>query len=336
MNPTLTVLIATHDRADLLGRALRFLNEARRPPGWRIEVLVAANACGDGTHALLDAYGRDAGGAGRLPLRWVAEPRAGKSHALNRAMGLLDGDLVAFVDDDHRVDADYFEAACRAASAHPEIDVFCGRILPDWDGSEPAWVHDTGRYRVYPLPVPRYDLGDAPVDSPQETATPGGGNWVLRRRLMARVGPFSAEFGPVGRSLEGSEDKEWIWRAIEAGARVRYLPDLVQYHYADPERLTLGYVMRKAYERSAGSVRLSGETAAAGALPGFMLRKVAGNALALLAPVPAARLRFHLVRLAAALGELKGHRRARADRSARPTRPTNHPLPIDARHADDR
>ena len=126
-------------------------------------MLVAANACTDRTHALLDRYIRDAAGSptggGKLPLRWVAEPRAGKSHALNCAIPLLVSDLVAFVDDDHRVDAGYLENVCKAAADYPEADILCGRILPDWDGSEPAWVHDEGPYRIYPLPVPRYDLG---------------------------------------------------------------------------------------------------------------------------------------------------------------------------------
>lgn len=322
MTPTLTVLIATHDRAGLLERTLKHLNEARRPKDWFIEILVAANACTDGTHALLEGYASEADGspahAERLPLRWVIETRPGKSHALNRAMPLVASDLVAFVDDDHRVDTAYFENACKAAAAHPEVDIFCGRILPDWDGSEPAWVHDTGRYRIYPLPVPRYDLGERPVDSPQETATPGGGNWILRGALLARVGSFSTTFGPVGRGLEGSEDKEWIRRAIRAGARVRYVPEIVQHHYVDPERLTLRYVMRKAFERSAGAVRLSAETVDAGLLPSYMARKVAGNALSLLKPGPRGKIRFHLVRLAASLGEIKGHLRARRDRCAEP------------------
>ena len=317
MTPTLTVLIATHDRAGLLERALRYLNEAHRPEGWRIEILVAANACRDGTHALLDGYVRDASGLARLPLRWFPEPRVGKSHALNSALALLASDLVAFVDDDHRVDSAYFDSVCRAAAAYPDVDVFCGRILPDWDGSEPGWVHDTGRYRIYPLPVPRYDLGDRRLSSPQDTAAPGGGNWVLRGALLARTGPFSTEYGPVGRGLEGSEDMEWILRAVHAGARVMYVPEIVQYHYVDPDRLTLGYLVRKAYQRSAGAVRLSGMTAGAGLIPAWMIRKVGSNALALIRPGPRARFRFQLVRLAATLGEVKGHLQARRERDAK-------------------
>ena len=50
----LTVLICTHDRAELLAKTLASLNAAARPPGWAVDILVAANACGDGTHAMLD------------------------------------------------------------------------------------------------------------------------------------------------------------------------------------------------------------------------------------------------------------------------------------------
>jgi GT2 family glycosyltransferase len=140
--------------------------------------------------------------------------------------------------------------------------------------------------------------------------------------LFAQVGTFSTAYGPIGRGLEGSEDKEWIWRAINAGARVLYVPDIVQHHYVDPARLHLRYLMRKAFERSAGSVRLSGETLTGGPLPAYMLRKVAANALAVVVSATARKRRFHLVRLAAALGEIKGHLQARGERAARHRRAT--------------
>jgi glycosyltransferase involved in cell wall biosynthesis len=320
MTPTLTVLISSHNRTGLLERTLRYLNEARYPSGWSVDVLVAANACTDGTHALLDRYVRDASGSAaqksKLPLRWVAEPRMGKSHALNCAIPLVTSELVAFVDDDHRVDGAYLESVCRASVAYPEADVLCGRILPDWDGSEPAWVHDDGPYRIYPLPVPRYDLGESPLASPQEIATPGGGNLTLRTALFGKVGDFSTVYGPVGRGLGGAEDHEWVLRAIAAGARIQYVPDIVQHHYVDTERLKVGYLVRKAYERSASAVRLAGTGNGKGLFPAYMVRKAGEYSFAVLtSPGPHER-RFHLVRLAASLGEIKGHMHARFDKSA--------------------
>jgi len=318
---TLTILISSHNRAGLLDRTLRYLNEAWHPRDWAVDTLVAANACTDRTHTLLDLYtcaASDSTTRGtRLPLRWVAEPRMGKSHALNCAIPLLTTQWVAFVDDDHRVDGAYLESVCRAAEAHPEADILCGRILPDWDGSEPAWIHDNGPYRIYPLPVPRYDLGDRPLASPHETATPGGGNLVLRTTLFDRVGDFSAVYGPVGRGLGGAEDHEWVLRAIAAGARVQYVPEIVQYHYVDPARLKLGYLVRKAYERSASAVRLGGTGNGSGLVPAYMIRKTAVYSLAAMTSVGPQQRRFRLVRLAASLGEIKGYVHAQMDKFSR-------------------
>ena len=317
---TLTVLISSHNRAELLERTLRYLNEARRPRDWSVDVLVAANACTDGTHAFLDRYVRDAAGQpaqnGTLRVRWVAEPKPGKSHALNCAIPLLTSERVAFVDDDHRVDITYLESVCKAATTYPGADILCGRILPDWSGSEPSWVHDQGPYRIYPLPVPRYDLGDSPLPSPHETAMPGGGNLVLRTALFDRVGDFSTAYGPVGRGLGGAEDHEWVLRAIAAGARLQYVPDIVQYHFVDPMRLKVGYVMRKAYERSASAVRLGGTGNSGRLVPAYMFRKAGAYSLAVLTSSGALQRRFQLVRLAASLGEIKGHMHASIDESA--------------------
>jgi GT2 family glycosyltransferase len=321
MSPTLTVLISSHNRAGLLDRTLRYLNEARYPGGWSVDTLVVANACSDRTHSLLDLYACAASDTEtrgtRLRLRWVAEPRMGKSHALNCAIPLLTSEWVAFVDDDHRVDSGYLEGICTAAKDYPEADILCGRILPDWDGSEPPWVHDEGPYRIYPLPVPRYDLGDRPLASGHEMPTPGGGNLVLRSELFDRVGDFSTVFGPVGRGLGGAEDHEWVQRAIAAGARVQYVPNIVQYHYVDPTRLKLGYLVRKAYERSASAVRLGGTGSGNRLVPLYMIRKVGVYSLAALTSTGKRQRRFRLVRLAASLGEIKGHIHARIDESRR-------------------
>ncbi len=312
--PRLTILICTHDRAGLLEKTLASLNAAFRPLDWEVDILVVANACNDDTHALLEGYGQAAVEKGWLPLAWYAEPTAGKSHALNSAMPRLAGEVVAFVDDDHRVAEGYLQAICAAAEAHPDADLFCGRILPDWDGSEPGWVHDRGPYRIYPLPVPRYDLGDEPCVIDDQGALPGGGNLFLRTPWLRRVGPFATDYGPVGHNLGGAEDLEWVRRALALGARLRYAPEVVQYHYVDQARLALGYLLHKAYERSASSIRLR---KSADRVPLFAYRKAAAYLVQALFSLSWPRSRFFLVRLAAALGEIKGFRQVAREAGAR-------------------
>lgn len=317
MQPRLTVLICTHDRAALLARALASLDACARPPGWEVDVLVVANACGDGTHALLDRRAA-ATAPDRLPLRWIAEPRPGKSHALNTGVAALDSQWVAVVDDDHRVSGDFLQCIGEAIASHAEASLLCGRILPDWDGREPGWVHDAGPYRIYPLPIPRQDFGDAPRELDADGPIPGGGNHILRVDVLRRLGRFATDLGPQGHDLGGGEDTEYMLRALRAGERLWYEPKIVQHHHVDLDRLALPYLMRKAYQRSAAAVALHAGTGQRGrGVPWYLHRKLLGYVLAALASLGGARRRFYLVRIAAALGEMAGHRRlARAASAA--------------------
>jgi GT2 family glycosyltransferase len=305
---TLTVLICTHNRSSLLLRTLYYLNKARRPQGWQVDIMVVANACTDNSLEVLKQYREE--NKNGLPLSWIEEPTPGKSYALNRACSLIDSELVTFVDDDHRVDWDYLANICTAAEDYPDAGLFCGRILPDWDGSEPAWVHETGAYRIYPLPVPRFEQGEEPLLLTPEIAIPGGGNLFMRVEWLHLTGPFSTELGPTGHDLEGSEDLDWVLRAQELGARLQYVPSVVQYHYVDLERLKLGYLMKKAYKRTVTTTGLkaaSGE----GRVPRYLYRKLVEYVFFAVTALSKNRRRFYLVRTAAALGEMSGHRQRR-------------------------
>jgi arylsulfatase A-like enzyme/GT2 family glycosyltransferase len=321
---SLTVLICTHNRAELLARVLTSLNQARRPADWSVRLLVAANACSDGTHDLLENYWRTCVESGAIALEWFAEPTPGKSHALNSAIPRLTGDIVTFVDDDHRVDADYLVNICRAAQAYPEATIFCGRILPDWDGSEPAWVHDEGTYRIYPLPVPRYDQGANPTPIYAETGPlPGGGNLFLRVDVFSRSGGFSTELGPKGHDLGGGEDSAFVLHAVTSGERLQYVPDVLQHHYVDVERLQFSYLLRKAYQRSRSVSRVHHE---GGRVPLYMWRKLTEYGAKAALPLNWPRTRFYLMRVAATLGEMRGlHEAAQQNRAAAVSRPATRP-----------
>lgn len=302
----LTILICTHNRADLLDRVLTSLNQAKRPTV-PVHVLVAANACTDDTVARLTAYQTRSHSDDLLPLSFIEVPTPGKSHALNAAIPRIETELTAFVDDDHRVDEDFLVAIEEAARRWPDAGLYCGRILPDWNGSEPAWVHDEGPYRIYPLPVPRYDLGGAPcVVTAAAGPIPGGGNLTIRRRVFEATGLFSTELGPHGHDLGGGEDSEYVLRALSRGEACQYAPAIVQYHFVDIERLRLGYLLKKSYQRTRSTSRIHG----GGGVPLYMWRKLGEYSLQGLLSLSWAKRRFYLIRTAAALGEIRGHSEA--------------------------
>ena len=276
---------------------------------------MGANNCRDDTVASLTEYQAEATQRGWLPLQWFEEPMPGKSHALNHAIKLLADDAVAFVDDDHRVDHGYLTHICRSLEIYPEATMFCGRILPDWNGSEPAWAHDTGPYRIYPLPVPRYDQGVVPrLITAEQGPLPGGGNLFLRTGVFRRVGNFSIELGPHGHDLGGGEDSEFVLAALQKGERLQYVPNVLQHHYVDTERLKLGYLLRKSYQRSRSMLRVHYQS---GQVPRYIWRKLAENAMQTVFSLSWPKTRFYMMRTASTLGELQGMRE-KARQLARP------------------
>ena len=100
------------------------------------------------------------------------------------------------------------------------------------------------------------------------------------------------------------------------GARLYYSPSILQHHYVDSSRMTLRYVLQKAYERSASTSRLANTLNTKRLLPPYMIRKVLTYALQALVSISRDRRRFFLTRLAAALGEIKGFRQQRRSRTS--------------------
>lgn len=100
MSKALTILVCTHNRADLLRGALESL-ELQSLPRDRFEVLVVDNASTDGTPGVV----AECAARGRVDLRSVREEELGLDAARNRGIREAAGTFVAFLDDDARAGA---------------------------------------------------------------------------------------------------------------------------------------------------------------------------------------------------------------------------------------
>src|SRR5438105_6746631 len=129
----LTVLLATRNRAAILRETLgAFCNLQEPASGWKL--VIADNGSRDQTSAVLAWY------ANRLPLQVVSEPTGGKNSALNVGLGLVEGDLTVFTDDDTFPKRDWLIELRKAADAQPMYSLFGGAVVPRWESPPPAWV----------------------------------------------------------------------------------------------------------------------------------------------------------------------------------------------------
>jgi glycosyltransferase involved in cell wall biosynthesis len=230
----ITVVICTHNRADLVERSVDAALAQTRALGG--EVVVVDNASTDDTPAVL----------GRLcarhddGLRAVHEPRLGLSVARNRGLAEARAGVVAYLDDD-AVPRPGWADALLAPYADPRVVAVGGRIVLRFPGEPPAWLS-----RELHSALSAYDAGGAPRPIRYGEATyPFGANISFRASAARDAGGFSATVGPLGRHQLVHDETDLCYRLEHAGGVVWYAPDAVVDHHVVPERLTPHWMLRR-------------------------------------------------------------------------------------------
>lgn len=297
----ITIVICTHNRSNLLLKTINSINDALCLSVINLSLLVIANACSDNTVQVLSNLNKD---NLLIPIIFEEEPIAGKSHALIRAINLINGGFICFIDDDHRVDQHYFSTVIKAIIEYPDVSVFCGQIIPDWTGQEPGWIHEQGQYKIYPLPIPHFELGSQPLPVKHGMKIPGGGNLIVKRDIFTQVGTFSTELGPKGHNLSGSEDSDFILRVLKVNIAIQYIPEIIQYHFVDEERLKLNYLVHKSFQRTRSLIKAKHPDSQS--VPLYLWKKLFIYTCSLLFSFNVQKFRFYIMRIASTLGEIIG------------------------------
>jgi GT2 family glycosyltransferase len=112
----ISVVIPTHERAELLERCLQSLTTQTLPRS-QFEVVVVDDGSSDGTASVCERLGED------LPLRCFRIERSGTAAAKNLGLFASRAPLVLFFDDDDLADPALLAAHLEAHRAHPEESV---------------------------------------------------------------------------------------------------------------------------------------------------------------------------------------------------------------------
>ena len=236
----LDVIIPTYNRQEMLKRTLDSLLVAEVPSGMGVQVTVVDNNSRDNTRQVVKDWMAKFNGH----LNYMFERQQGKSHALNTGIKLTGGDLVGIIDDDEEVDGRWYTTIYSAFS-ESGVDFIGGPYMPRWGAEPPAWLPEN-----YPGVIGLINGGDKVVAYDENF--PGilmGGNAVLSRSILEKVGPYSTDVGRIGGNLLAGEDEDMYRRLLAIGARGFYRPDLIIYHYIPPERLTKRYYRRWCFWR---------------------------------------------------------------------------------------
>jgi len=229
-----SVVIPTYNRCQLLAEALKSLF-AQECKGISYELIVVDNNSTDATRDVVGSFSDCS-----PPLRYFFEGRQGNSHARNAGIKHARSPIVAFTDDDVRVDPDWIATVKRAFDMHPEIGFAGGKVLPVWTVIPPDWLTDQ-----HWMPLALQDHGDDQFYlEPTRGTGVIGANLVVRRELFERVGMFASDVQMVKREIGGMEDHEFVARMWQGGIKGLYVPKLVVRAPVDLERIKKTYHRR--------------------------------------------------------------------------------------------
>ena len=238
--PLVTVVVCTRDRPESALVTLRGLAAMRYAP---FEVVVVDNA--PGSDATRDAVRAEFGGDPRV--RYVREPRPGLSCARNRGLAEASADIVAFTDDDVRVDPWWLSGIARGFLLVPDAACVTGLIATaELDNAAQLYFH---LREGWGASVERrvFDLAGNRDRSPLYPYSAGlfgaGANFAVSRVALKEVGGFDEALG-AGTPSGGGEDLNMFMRIVLAGHRLVYEPSAVVSHVHRTDLAELSRQMR--------------------------------------------------------------------------------------------
>jgi glycosyltransferase involved in cell wall biosynthesis len=210
----ISVLICTFNRARPLDATLRQFFMQRFEQGYECEVIVVDNASTDETPRVVARYIKEHPGI----VRYCREPRRGQCYARNTAIEAAGGEIVVFTDDDVLVDNEWLNEIRREFIRDPSLSLLGGRVLLAHERLQKVSLQPSDERQTFIYP----NAGSFPM----------GANMAFRRDLFDRIGMFDVRLGP-GKFFAGSDDTDIFYRALKAGYRLLYAPNVLVYHNHD-------------------------------------------------------------------------------------------------------
>jgi glucosyl-dolichyl phosphate glucuronosyltransferase len=244
----ISVILCTYNRCCSLAKALESAAAMKLSGSWEWEMLVVDNNSSDRTREVVEEV------SARYPgrLRYLFEPRQGKSHALNAGIREARGEILAFMDDDvvveqtwlHNLTANLYDSHWAGAA---------GRIRPQRNFTVPRWLPLDGRLGSAPFAL--FDLGPDPCELREP---PFGTNMAFRKAVFEKYGGFRTDLGPRPGSEMRSEDSEFGQRLLDADEHIRYEPSAVVYHEIPESRVRKSYFLAWWRDKARADIRAFG------------------------------------------------------------------------------
>lgn len=203
MGYTYSVVIPAYNEERRIGECLAAVYQGDRKPE---EVIVADGGSTDKTVKIAESFGA----------RVVENSKKHAAGGRNKGIKMAKGDVIVFLDADCIPEKGWLKNIAKAFAEEPDLDGLGGYIEPaaPLNRYEKFWgelsLKIVMSYGDTPYYVKEKTLNDAFITA----------SCAYKRRLLIRLKGFSNFFA------NNAEDIDLCWRALDAGAKLKYVPDV--------------------------------------------------------------------------------------------------------------
>jgi glycosyltransferase involved in cell wall biosynthesis len=211
LSDLISVVVCTRNRAAKLPQCLSTLLAMNAADGFRWELVCVDNNSTDQTKQVIEEFASSS----RIPIRYVFERVQTISSARNAGLRQALGDIIVFTDDDCLVDRNWLGTIWKEFRADALLAMLSGRVELQDQNDLPICIRSF-KERIT-------------VDPTNVFSVIGTSNMAFKRDVIESIGGFDPDFG-AGTPLLGSEDSDFVYRALKAGFKATYSPDVLVLH----------------------------------------------------------------------------------------------------------
>lgn len=239
----ISIAICTYNRCDQLRLTLATLEQQASSLIEGDQILVINNNCTDATSKVISEF------SDSLPVQEHFASEQGLSAARNVALQQFGNSHLLFVDDDINIGSETLRVYRNAIAQFPEDDFFGGKIHVDWASTKPSWLRNEAMPLISGL-IGHYDPAQDEMPYTDKSLLPYGANFLVSRRLTAKVGEFDTKLGVKGEDIARGEETDYLLRALNQRFNGRFLSNADVGHRFQSERLSSSYLY--SYGRAKG------------------------------------------------------------------------------------
>jgi len=223
-----SVVVPVKDCAELLSRLLESLRRQTLQPH---EVIVVDDGSTDGSPAVAERYGAK-----------VLSTGGGRGPNFARSIGVraASGDVIALTDSDCLPSEDWLESLIRELEENPGVGIVAGTTIAANPECFMARFLDSSLL----TPTPKYGRRVVMERDFRPGIVVATCNMAVVKRVFERVGLFDPDY-----RYYGSDDMDFVYRALRGGFRVLCSPRPLVRHY---HRTTLTRALKRYFQYGEG------------------------------------------------------------------------------------